>query len=91
MREFCKVLQGINPSLIGGTFNAHIVKTMERKDEKDKGPLNVVIIRVFGDLVPIIHSRVELDIWCQNIEFSRIPVLLCLVIRNSGWNFGFWV
>ena len=46
----------MNPSLIGGTINARIAKTVERKDEKDKGPFNVVIIRVSRDLAPVIHK-----------------------------------
>ena len=46
----------MNPSLIGGTINARIAKTVERKDEKDKGPFNVVILSVSRDLVPIIHN-----------------------------------
>ena len=56
MREFCKAIRGMNPSLIGGTINARIAKTVERKDEKDKGPFNVVIIRVSRDLAPVIHN-----------------------------------
>ena len=56
MREFCKAVRGMNPSLIGGTINARIAKTVERKEEKDKGPFNVVIMRVSRDLVPIIHN-----------------------------------
>ena len=49
MREFCKAIRGMNPSLIGGTINARIAKTVERKEEKDKGPFNVVMIRVSRD------------------------------------------
>ena len=46
MREFCKALRGMNPQLIGSTINARIAKMVKRKEEKDKGPFNVVIIRV---------------------------------------------
>ena len=55
MREFCKAIRAMNPSLIGGTINTRIAKTVERKEERDKGPFNVVIIRVSRDLAPIIH------------------------------------
>ena len=56
MREFCRAIRGMNPSLIEGTINARIAKTVERKEEKEKGPFNVVLIRVSRDLVPIIHN-----------------------------------
>ena len=57
MMHFCKALRGMNPDLIGGTINARIAKMVERKEERDKGPFNVVIIRVSRDLVPIIHKK----------------------------------
>ena len=57
MTHFCRAIRGMNTDLIGGTINARIAKTVERKEEKDKGPFNVVIIRVSRDLVPIIHKK----------------------------------